>query len=302
VRVPALTENVDIVPTLIDLLGLKTQATQDGKSLVPLMRHPKGPALHDAVFAWLHMKESPWIVLRDEEFLYDGRSGKVFKAPVLLAAGPQEAIGAPDLRARFESTLVPRYQALFKEYEALPLTTKSVFYVPIPGKATPEHAYVPFDARKPDDNKWDLSVGLARTWPTERVPPLTFHIEVPNDRYDILMEINSTTQANGIPQCVIAYQAEGDKVLNVVCSPRLESKPSYAYVSIGTYEIADGVFDITLTQAIPGVAAVSVRSFKFTPVSLEAREGDTSRNTSAKEKARQESERDEQLSALGYFE
>lgn len=49
-RVRALTETVDVFPTILDLLGLETPETVQGKSLIPLITGAT-PAVHDFVFA-----------------------------------------------------------------------------------------------------------------------------------------------------------------------------------------------------------------------------------------------------------
>lgn len=49
VRIDAMTQNIDVLPTILELLGLDAEADVEGKSLVPLLRDP-GSRLHDVVF------------------------------------------------------------------------------------------------------------------------------------------------------------------------------------------------------------------------------------------------------------
>ncbi|EOD40619.1 hypothetical protein EMIHUDRAFT_251085 [Emiliania huxleyi CCMP1516] len=49
-RVPALVENIDIYPTLLDLVGIAAPPHLQGKSLVPLLQNPVAP-FKDAVFS-----------------------------------------------------------------------------------------------------------------------------------------------------------------------------------------------------------------------------------------------------------
>ena len=65
VRTPALTEFVDIFPSLCDLSGLETPAHLHGKSFVPLMRQP-GLPWKDAIYSRFFNGES----VRTDRYLY----------------------------------------------------------------------------------------------------------------------------------------------------------------------------------------------------------------------------------------
>jgi len=294
VRVSALTQNADIVPTLCALAGIESKAEYDGKSLVPLMHDPAAEPVHPFAFTWYRdWPDRAAYVLRAPEWVYEGFTDTFYKTPLPLAN--RIKIEEPDagMVAYVEETINEYLAPRLAQYDTLPLTSPSVFFVPIPDKAEPASAYVSFDDRQPDDDKWDLKEGLARTWPTEKAPPLTFSIEVPNGEFNVMMEVNSTMLPGGGPHCVIAYKAETNQNWRVVSSPRLYPEARFGYVELGKYTVTDNRFDITLRQAIPGIAAATVSKFKFTPTTLS---GDAA-STSADE----QTDIDEKLQALGYL-
>ncbi|MFG0317711.1 MAG: sulfatase, partial [Planctomycetota bacterium JB042] len=79
-RIPAITQNVDVLPTLVELLGLPEAPPADGKSLVPLLAG-EARAVHDLVF----MESSDGLerAVRTDAFKLidpgDGRSPMLFR-------------------------------------------------------------------------------------------------------------------------------------------------------------------------------------------------------------------------------
>lgn len=294
-RVKQLSENVDIVPTLVDLLGLRTDADMDGKSLVPLAKDPAGPPVHEyALTVRRQVHSAQGVVLQTGEFIYDAEEKALYKQPchagrVQLLDGAQESL-KNTLDGYIEKAVMPKMNAFL----ALKQSTPAAFYALIPVGADPPEAYVPFAYRRPDDNKWDLSLGLVRVWPEEKAPPITFHMEVPNGQYRVMMEMASGTSSNGGPQSAVVFRTEEESVWKAVCSPVLDPKPSSRFVDIGEYKVRDGSFDITLRQAYPGASPVSISQFRFEPMKLFL-------NTE-EENGEKLSVETERLRALGYLE
>lgn len=292
-RVAGLTENVDIVPTLLAATGVGSTAEYDGKNLIAATVDGAEP-LRRYTFTWKRsMAGQKSFVFWTGEWAYDGALGQHWGELAPMARLGDNRVYAPTAEVvRDVQVFSEEMQAKFEAFAALPTTRPAVFYMPVPGVATPPEAWVPFSQRNEADNKWDLMEGLARTWPGESTPPLRLDISVPEGTFDVQMEINSRPLPTGGPHCVIAYRVEDAEEWSVVASPSLEKTVGYAYVSIGRHTVTDGAFSITLRQALPGVAAASVQMFKFTPLAL-AHPGDVP--------AEEQHDTDERLRALGYL-
>jgi arylsulfatase A-like enzyme len=293
IRPKQITENVDIVATLVDLLRLKTDADLDGKSLKPLLEHPDGPPLRMFSMACRkNAKGKEGLVLQSKEYMYSVAQTQLYKMPCHLTKEEVFADADGKVKAAFdayiEQTLLPKIMA----YDALPLTTPAVFYMRVPEQVSPPEACVPEEEDASKDNKWGRIQNMLRAWPTETVPPISFKMEMPNGTYRVMMELSSGILNEG-PQCVVGYQVNGEPVWRAVSSPFLDKESSFRFVDIGEYAVKDKIFNISLRQALPGTAVV-VRQFRFQPVLLETSEtGQSSESISAKT---------EQLRALGYLE
>lgn len=288
-RMAGLTENVDIVPTLLSATGVAGTGAYDGKNLLaseePQRRY---------TFTWKRsMAGKKSFVFWSGTWAHDADTGQYWGelAPVARLADNRDYTPSAEVVTEAQG-FAEEMQVKFKVFASLPTTRPAVFYMPVPAVATPPEAWVPFAQRSETDNKWDLQEGLARTWPGESAPPLRLEIAVPKGKYDVAMEINSHPLATGGPHCVIAYRVEDAKEWSVVVSPSLAKSAGYAYVGLGRCTVKDGAFSITLRQALPGVAAASVQMFKFTPEAL-AQSGTVS--------TQEQHEIDERPRALGYL-
>lgn len=295
-RTAELTENIDIVPTLIAMTGAKSSARYDGRDLRDLFSAEFSPPFRRYGLTWKRSFMGPRsFVIRSATWVYEGDSDSYWSNIPKLTDRDEFAIAVPDDALRREvATAIDELVDKYDEFEQRPADSPAVFYMPVPGEAMPRDAYVPFDERKPDDDRWDLMEGLVRTWPGEATPPITLEIPVPSGTYGVMMEINTGMLPDGGPHCVIAYRTENAPEWSVVASPRLQAQPGYAYVDIGEHTVADGSFTITLRQALPRVAAASVQKFKFVPRGALEEDAGLS--------AAQQDEVDEKLRALGYLE
>jgi len=290
-RVSAVTENVDIVPTLIDLLGLRTDAQPDGKTLLPLLGPWAGPHSREFWFCW--KRDCPpslaAFMVCHQGFLYDVQRGipALFAWPCPLAQRRDVAAEHPEVVERIErhirNDLVPRILAL----EERPRTVPAVFYARVPGDGHPADAYVSPQAESASDGKWTLDEGRLFAEAGERAPPLAVRFAVPNGHYRVLMEIGSTS-----PVTAVSCRAQGRGDWSTYAG--LGQGPRFEFVDLGDLPVTDGSFRIEFKPGDPEGRATLVKQFKFTPHGL--------LGAVAVRSAREESDAAERLRALGYLD
>jgi arylsulfatase A-like enzyme len=187
-EVRAITENVDIVPTLVDLLDWRTDAEVEGVSLRP---HWTGDttaagkpyaAARSLCFASLG---KPAMVLIDEGYRYVFRWCDEKTSAYSLAPGeagpPRDRIETAAAYA--ESAFRLRWDA----FEALPQEAPPVQQRPFPDEASPADAYV--QELDDTDGKWTLVDGALREGGAgEDVPPIRVGIPVRAGEYFVTIE------------------------------------------------------------------------------------------------------------------
>ncbi len=191
------TQNVDIAPTLVDLLSITTGASFDGKSLKPLLENERAGALHEFIFARFqnflsNTEHNRVIILGNSKFVshIDGAT-EVWKMPDLLG---QRRRGNPSARERsrireiLKSQLLPKWQqkkALPKEAPPLAEIGHRLF-----GK---EDLVTRVHSRT--DGRWsrwksEVNLFLAKEFligfpSTEDLPELSLTRKLPTGTYDV---------------------------------------------------------------------------------------------------------------------
>jgi len=312
-RVGELTENVDVVPTLVELLGLDTDAAFDGGSLVPLLGGTGAwrPKRYTLTRQFGEGRDTmPVFVLRDFEhkYVYHARmhEEQLWRVPDTVAdrvacTGPRCGDIMATVRGWVEAVLLPKWEA----HSALPYEPQGPFIEYI-GNAidgiTPKGAVVSKGEQSWTDNRWTLmgdasiSALISSGW-QEDAPAVSFALDVPNGTYDVKLEMHTGIR-DGHPASAILFRAEDDAKPKVVKPPQeafdgLKAAGEYAYrsASLGRYTVCDGRFDVTLDEAGDGHWAV-IRAFKFMPVDQT-------------ERSMTDEEQDEQtarIEALGYLD
>ena len=291
VRVSAVTKNVDIVPTLIDLLGLRTDAQPDGRTLLPLSGPSSAPPSPEFWFCW--KRNCPpslaAFMVCHQGFLYNVRRGTpvLFAWPCPLARRRDVAAERAEVVERIEryilDDLVPRILAL----DERPRTVPAVFYADVPGAGDPPDACVPPQADSASDDKWTLCEGQLFAEAGERVAPLAVRFAVPDGRYRVLMEIASSD-----PVSAVACRAQGKSDWSTYVGQGQGAR--FEFVGLGDFAVTDGSFRIVFKPGDPERRATLVKRLKFTPHGLLA--ADAARSP------REESEAAEHLRALGYLD
>jgi arylsulfatase len=304
-RISELTENMDILPTLADALGLETDAVLEGKSLLPLITGAQSGPLHEYIFA----KNSGYtndldelyhnMILRTPEWTYMAsptlRQQQLYRTPHTLTQNTENVLAdqldaLPALRAVLDRDIHP----LARAWRKLPLTSPAPCILPMrPEIAEPESAFIrDIEVRK--DDKWSLVLYdlLALPW-GETPPPITFRFKIPDGKYRVSMQVLTAREKWGHPASAFLYQAPGDTDFRL-----LKSDPSklaedeamkWEYLLLGEYAVENQEFVLTL-KAGDRNWWTSARRLLFEPAGMK-----TQTDTEAAEEKRN------QLEALGYL-
>ncbi len=303
-RVKVLTENADIVPSLIELLGLETSAETDGRSFLSAVR-ADGPApIREFAFSKYvdgGYDDTPTFILRGNGFKYqrylkDG-SEKLWRVPDtapqrenILDEAPEAALR---MRTYMDEHILPRYQA----YTELPQTAVYITIDKWLRRYTDaEDAYVlhEHDAapETATDNKWGFDVNWGWLWANswqEDPPPLPLTYEVENGRYLLQAELFCSPGFHGHPAGAMRFKVQDDTEFREVIEDNPPKKQAgFRYVDVGVYTVSDGSLRITLDNAGDNHWSV-VRRFRLVEKAEETL-GVT------------DEQRIEQLRALGYLE
>ena len=320
VRIRSFSENVDIVPTLIELLGLDDMGAEiDGKSLVTLMRDPDASPVREYVFAkWVGVPFG--YIIRSRAFKYEYYPGENREH---LWKVPDNNGARVDLREREAAALrkmraiaLKRFKPLYDAYSDLPIAsihlriTDASSLEKEPADAVIMNLKEKLPVSTHTDNKWVIHNGgligrerlISCGW-QEDAPPLTFHFGIPNGKYAVYAEIPLRPNYYGHPVAAFRIKAEGDTRFRVVRpDPGMleEARPSLLYAGIWTVE--DGVLDLTVDEADHNHWVI-ISGFRLTPVSGNGTADEEALRAQAESlKQKPEAVRAETLRALGYLE
>ena len=309
-RIEAFTENVDIVPTLIDLPGLETSAVPDGKSLLPLLYSEDPPPLRDyafmrACYKYFVYDDAPTYVLRTAKYKYEYDA---FADRRFLWRVPDNVADRADCLEEEPEAAAALHERVLKEYvplwEAYLKQTTLYFHIRmtrdvLEKSIVDKEALVIGDGWMPDeasceDNKWLFSRRTlwSASW-AEETPPLALRFEVPPDRYRVFVELLVFKDLLGHEASSVYVKAEDDERFKTLrrLPLALEEKQPF-FIELGVYDVLDGMLDVTLRQGQRDRWAI-VRRFRLVPLT-----GADSWKAAVNERK----ERQEQLRALGYLE
>jgi len=301
IRIDKLTENVDIMPTLIALAGIQSDAVTDGASLAAAW-DPAGTWNKPHAFtrrAARGYEGAPTYILRDPQFKYerndvDGQE-KLWACPDALAARTDAAKEKPEMAAQYRQACNERYVPLWNAYEKLPkkyvdfdlpVTIDQIIADPAGGVARVDTgdslAFVE------GDNRWTLtSKGLcAASW-RQTPPPLPLRFHVKPGVYTVYAMLLGAVDVQGHRASSIRIAAEGAAPTLYEWSPPGNDATTSLFIDIGTYRIDDGTFECTLSTGDPACWA-AVSYFRLIQQDAPA------------ESEADRLQREEQLRALGY--
>ncbi len=278
VRISALTRCVDILPTLLDMTGVRGAAAMQGVSLKPLIEG-KEPETDEPVFSRAGVYElggTFMLINRDHRYEYDAQTGaeRVFAAGDAVHAPHAVLSGIPDetmskYRQRMEQYVLPLWHA----YTALPrLYCKYDFRTQFDMSwLSPADAIVTTGAQLPGvsdiaDNRWTLADGTLWTanW-AETAPPITLSIPVKPGTYHVSLWLNGLEDVLGHPGSSVVAQLNGANAVEATWTHSLQAAYYiYAY-ELGEMQVTDGICRITVKpgkseywSAVSGVGFVQV--------------------------------------------
>jgi arylsulfatase A-like enzyme len=269
-RISEFTENVDIVPTLCDLLGIKPKAVFDGRSLVPLMAGAEHPVKQYVIAVSGSYESRPGAIIRTgtHKFIYDNASGNMS-----LLSCPDKAVArkyleiTPELRADFmrivDSEITPRWKASLsfrKKYVDLNLNEPAVLE-----QVTAYNSQAKEDANGKDPGHWTQTadgITCDTAWRAD-LKPLSLTLQVPSHRYRVYVKLHASQNAGADRTIAVSIKAGTvGSYQTVLDDPRNEVTENTGFHEMGVVDVRDGLFPLCLT-ACEGDAAVSVCKFRL---------------------------------------
>ena len=278
-RVPVPTQNADIVPTLVELAGLETDARFHGASLGPTFTPAPIAPLHEFAYArsvGLHLDTEPnrILIFEDTKFDFSPLAPDARLLPNMTRREQALAYAMPDTltgRTRItpdseraaratqilQQALIPLWQAK----DARPKITPPMFKVNHPVPFNPEAI---IDVDEAADNLWGRVPGrrasdgyrddLLISRPTEEDSPgLILVAKVPNGVYDV--HFFCTTLDDGGPprgssfRFLVARQEPEFRLFEIPAAEPDGVREEWVHV--GRYTISEGLFRYWLEEGNP---------------------------------------------------
>lgn len=265
-KISALTENVDIVPTLIDLLQLDTGARPDGKSLMPLLREETA-SLRDYAFTRWYSRgyDNPnGYIIRDRthKYEYDPMDGHeaLYLAPDNVSGRVPCLDTQPETAARFRELRSAVFEPLWQAYDRQPKLYHDVRFTKafLDGMPNPPEAIQILEGNRPDrstplDGRWILINDLLWAAPWEKAPaPLVIRHNVPPGRYLLTLLLLSAGDILGHPASMVRIKPAGEEVFReVVLAPGNDTSERNALVEAGYVDLPTGAFEMMLNPGNP---------------------------------------------------
>ena len=289
IRITLQTQNVDIVPTLVDLLSLSTPARFDGRSLRPLLEGSAEQALHRFVTA----RSIAVVPNTARRIVIEGGTKYVFSqrglaAPDTLASMEARSWAMPDRlggrragtpgdgeRARAEShmtsTLLPAWRAV----DRLPREAPASFELGHRGSLRPDQVSAALD---PADGRWTLQrfqrpeseprsfyrEELLIGFPGDESPPeLRLEQELPNGSYAVAVYSRTVDMERGARDVSFSLRAGEQAEFQSFTLPRSRGRPEEAWFDLGVHTVTDSRFRYGIRAgSAPAIAVVGPLRFR----------------------------------------
>jgi hypothetical protein len=266
-QVDVLTEHVDLVPTLTDLLDLSTDATFDGHSLRPFVDGVKPDIWRDHVFMIpdrANYEEPTGFSLRGKSLKYlfdqEGSLVSVMKSPdreakridLTVTHGQNGALMEKELKDFF----LPRLRAM-QEAPVQRIVLEGAW---LANFGTPEEAvedyYITGEKARADlerDNKWAYTDGfLWAMHGTEKVPHLSYVTKAPKGLYTARAFLWNSLNFQGKPASALSIQFTGDDTpRHAACASLPDEEAGLSVLSLGSVTVEDELKISLLPSELP---------------------------------------------------
>lgn len=271
-RVSGLTRSLDILPTLLDLLGLRTDATLHGTSLMPLVRGEKAETGEPVLSRAGGYEEDVVLILVNREHRYeyvlDTGQERVFAAP---DAEGRELDGVPpEVIKAYRDTLTGAFLPLWERYLAYPRTFQLYDFRKEfdPDTVSPRDLLVVRDGGDADpadraDNRWTFSEGaLWAANPTEKAPPITLTFPLDPGKYSAWGILKVMRPDDAQPGASVTVQLPGSAPMDATWNPPVRDHLPDNYFHLGEVAVGGDGCAVTLS---PGREAhwSALRGVKF---------------------------------------
>jgi len=258
-RVAEFTENVDIVPTLCELLGVKTDAEFDGKSLVPAMNGKKHTPRDFAVAVNGTYESRPEVVIRNQNYKCilknPGDEMVMFCCPDNASSRRSPQSIPAEVREGFmnvvETVVRPRWLrslALRKQYVDFDLKSTEVL-----------EELTAYNRRETEDIKgsspphWSQTANgiVCDTAWQSGFKPLSLSFHVPSRKYTVYVKLHASQQPggeNGEINAIIGQQtgAGSQNQVRLLPSPD-ERQENAGFQRIGTANVENGLLSVSFS-------------------------------------------------------
>ncbi len=255
-RVAGLTRCVDILPTLLDLAGLKGGTAMQGVSLTPLIRGEKAET-GEPVFSRAGVYETGGVFMlidREHRYEHDVEKNTERFVPAGASAGHEAVSLSEEAAGKYRTTLESRVLPLWNAYTALPCLYRHFDFSKQfdPAWAAPAEAVATIAEATPGaadttDNRWTFAGGTfwAANW-AEQPPPLTLTLDVDPGRYQVSVWLNGTPDLLGHAGSSVRVEVMGAPPAEAVWTASQPTAfPVYSF-DVAEVEVPDGHCRITL--------------------------------------------------------
>ncbi len=259
-RVDVITQNVDIVPTIIDLLDLQSDAITHGESLVPVISGSETSPPYR--YAITRMAGPPAFSVRDDRFRYEynlkTQEEHLYPVPDRIGSRVDVLAKHPEAAEMLKKVLAAEIIPRWRSFQSRPLmaTFLNVDRLLPRGKGGKLVAKAPSGkspatyGKSNRDNKWLLYAGqLFAASFSEDVPPLSFRTRVRNGTYNVLMEVYCDADFEGSPASSLTVKIGNEgRFKPVACDSVEEGGGQYQFLELGEYKIEDKIFSAVVDQ------------------------------------------------------
>ena len=278
VRVRGITESIDIMPTILDICGIKVPSNKsmDGTNLLPFVRKPETGK--DAAFTNRSIRTREHLYILDKKLLYD------------LKNDPEERQNIAGETASLAKTLERRFNHFIKNYRKRYIQAQRKHPPDFPFyflihlfTVSPNDVFdTCFDRRKSIETVLEKAAP-SKAWlldyhtdgsglfciPDNGIPSsLTLSVGLPDGIYyvDILVELTKDTRISQITPNLQVQVAPESAPIFPERYETIKNKPGrYYYLSLGKIEVQGGRFTVKLTFTPPDKNPMAIRHIRFTP-------------------------------------